>query len=382
MHIAYVCADPGVPVFGAKGCSLHVQSVLRVLLGRGHRVTLLCANQGGDPPPDLGAVAIVPLPRLATRNPATLPAAVQHLAEACREALSRCADLDLIYERHALWSFSAIEAGATCGIPTCLEVNAPLLQEQQQYRTLHHPHLAEELVKRVYQAASTIIAVSSQVAATIRRQCPQVNRLHVVHNGVDVQRFQSRSERHPDQGLSIGFCGSLRPWHGVVDLIDAFAHHSRRQPASRLTIIGDGPEREAIESRIAHHGLQAHVHLSGQVAPDEIPDWLSRLDVGVAPYPALQEMYFSPLKLFEYLAAGLCPVAPRLGDIPDLIEDHRTGLLYDAGDLDQLTAVFDHLSLFPDLHRRIGGLGRALAQERHSWDAVVDRVFDLVDLSA
>lgn len=377
MHIAYVCADPGVPVFGQKGCSVHVQEVLRALLRRGERVTLLCARRGGEPPPDLAAVALRPLPRLPSQQDPGFPMAVQTLAAATDQALLQLDDVALIYERHALWSHRAMELGAERGIPTCLEVNAPLIAEQERYRGLRHPQLARAGVQRAYSAAATIIAVSSQVAASIRHDCPQARRVQVVHNGVDPLRFQAArpvAAGAGRPGLTIGFCGSLRPWHGVVDLIEAFALHHRRHPASRLIVIGDGPEREAVLAAIRRCGLSEPVQMSGPVPPAAIPDWLARLDVGVAPYPNLPELYFSPLKLFEYLAAGVCAVAPRLGDLPSLLQHEDTGILYEPGDRQDLAAVFDRLSAEPESCRRIGARGRELALARYGWDQVVSRI--------
>lgn len=377
MHIAYVCADPGVPVFGQKGCSVHVQEVLRALLRRGERVTLLCARRGGAPPPDLAAVAIRPLPRLPAQQDPGFEVAVQNLAAATAQALLELDAVDLIYERHALWSHRAMELGVECAIPTCLEVNAPLIAEQQRYRDLPHPQLAHSGVQRAYSAAATILAVSTQVAASIRQDCPRAQRVLVVHNGVDALRFQAARPVVAGTGrpgLTIGFCGSLRPWHGVVDLIEAFALHHRRHPASRLIVIGDGPEREPVLAAIRRCRLSEQVQMSGPVPPAAIPDWLARLDVGVAPYPNLPELYFSPLKLFEYLAAGLCAVAPRLGDPPSLLQHEDTGILYEPGDRQALAAVFDRLSDEPHLFRRIGARGRELALARYSWDQVVGRI--------
>ncbi|MFQ5739942.1 MAG: glycosyltransferase family 1 protein, partial [Acidobacteriota bacterium] len=63
MRIAYICADPGVPVFGRKGCSIHVQEVVRGMRKRAARVELFAARLGGDPPPGLESVPIHRLPR-------------------------------------------------------------------------------------------------------------------------------------------------------------------------------------------------------------------------------------------------------------------------------------------------------------------------------
>lgn len=374
MHIAYVCADPGVPVFGRKGCSVHVQEVVRALQRRGDRVTLLAARFGSDRPADLETMQVRPLPRLPSQEDPGFSEAVAALARCTEQELQALTGIDLIYERHSLWSHRAMELGSRWAVPTCLEVNAPLIEEQQRYRALLHPDLARSCVEWAYTAADTILAVSHPVAASIRARVPSHSNVQIVHNGVDVARFApQQKQRLPrdHEGLIFGFCGSLKPWHGVLDLIEAFALHHRHEPRSRLLIIGDGPERAAVSQRIRERQLESQVEMTGSLAPQEIPAQLARLDVGVAPYPALPDLYFSPLKLFEYLAAGACVVAPDLGDIPALIQHGQSGLLYPAGDLQALSAVFNRLSAEPALARQLGENGRQQAWQSHSWDQVV-----------
>ena len=150
MRIAYVCADPGIPVFGQKGCSIHVQEVIRALRHQGAQVELFAVRCEDTPPADLADIIIHPLP--------PIPKVEQDLRE--RMALSMNLDLrmkleqaghfDLIYERYSLWSFSAIEFAQEAKIPGLLEVNAPLIEEQIQYRGLIHQEAAEQDANRVF----------------------------------------------------------------------------------------------------------------------------------------------------------------------------------------------------------------------------------------
>ncbi len=146
MRVAYVCADPGVPVFGKKGCSVHAQEVIRSLRGRGASVELFASRLGGKPPAGLDAVPVHPLPPI----PAGPTAAREQLAlkanHDLRAALTIAGPFDLIYERHSLWSYAGLEYAQECGVPGLLEVNAPLLEEQRRYRHLALPRDAERAV--------------------------------------------------------------------------------------------------------------------------------------------------------------------------------------------------------------------------------------------
>src|SRR5262249_42054172 len=142
MRIAYICADPGVPVFGRKGCSVHLQEILRAFQECGARVELFATRLGGDPPPDLRAVPVHPLPavpkgELAARERAAL-ALNADLDAALRRGTraSGSGRFDLVYERYSLWGQAGMEYAAGVGVPGLLEVNAPLLEEQAEHRGL------------------------------------------------------------------------------------------------------------------------------------------------------------------------------------------------------------------------------------------------------
>src|SRR5512145_2996823 len=120
MRVAWVCADRGVPVFGRKGCSIHVQEVLRALLRRGAEVTLFAARRGGDAPPGLEAVRVEPAGDGEQAPPGDTAAAERACIEAdvrLPERLRAAGPFDLVYERHALFSFGAMEFAQETGVP-------------------------------------------------------------------------------------------------------------------------------------------------------------------------------------------------------------------------------------------------------------------------
>ena len=134
MRIAYLCMDRGVPVFGWTGSSIHVQEVVRGFLAQGARVELFVARTGNDPPPGL---ARVPVHRIAVLLEGPRSALEQSGFAANRDlraALRRGGPFDLVYERYSLWSFAGMESARDMGVPGLLEVNAPLVEQQAQYR--------------------------------------------------------------------------------------------------------------------------------------------------------------------------------------------------------------------------------------------------------
>lgn len=380
MRVAYVCLDPGVPVFGRKGCSIHVQEVVRALRARGHEVVLFAARADSSPPPDLGDLPVQRLTLPAVSDPADRERAALALNARIADELARWGPFDLVYERYSLWSFAAIEFAAARGIPGLLEVNAPLIEEQARHRALVDRAAAERVAAGVFGAASALLAVSEGVAGWLRGYPGASERCHVVPNAVDAARFApplAPSLPTPPGVTTVGFVGTLKPWHGLPVLVEAFARLHAARPATRLLIVGDGGERVTLERDLFARGLRDVVTLTGAVPAERIPGLLASIDIATAPYPDLPGFYFSPLKLFEYMAAGLPVVASAIGQIPEVIEDGVTGVLCPPGDALALTAALLRLHDDAALRRAIGRRARARALRAHTWDAVVDRVLTI-----
>ena len=122
-----------------------------------------------------------------------------------------------------------------------------------------------------------------------------------------------------DEGQAVvTFVGSLKPWHGVEYVIWAAAV---AQVQWQLRIVGDGPQRVPLMDLAQK--LRVDADFRGTVSPSEIPGQLRGSAIGVAPYPETVSAhhYFSPLQVYEYLAAGLPIVASSIGQIPHAVGD-------------------------------------------------------------
>lgn len=378
MRVAYVCMDPGVPVFGRKGSSVHVQSVLRSLLRRGHELDLLACRFDGPPPADLDNVTVHHLPRAGKGEPAARERALAAANGPLDGTLATLGRIDLVYERASLWSWAALEHAERTGTPTVLEVNAPLVEEQARHRDLVDRAGAERAAERQAATASVLAAVSPAVADHLRTAHPgAVARVHVVPNCVDPARFARTPEPDPARPFTIGFVGTLKPWHGLDTLVTAFAALHAARPGARLLVVGDGPGREALEHELAERELGAAATLTGAVEPDAVPGLLGQMDVSVAPYPDLKPFYFSPLKIVESMAAGVPVVASCVGGLEDLIADGRTGRLVPAEDPAALAAALVALAEDHAGRLQMGAAARRETLASRTWDAIIGRVLTL-----
>ncbi|NDJ57583.1 glycosyltransferase family 4 protein [Enterobacteriaceae bacterium 4M9] len=379
MKVAYVCADPGIPVFGQKGASIHIQEVLRVLLRQGAEITLFAQRLGGEVPHEFRTLNIVTLPSLPGADEEMRARAALNANTLLAEHLAAAGPFDVVYERYSLWSHAAITYAHEAGIPSVLEVNAPLPQEQRQYRKLVLEQEAFAVLDNLLNHAAIIIAVSGGVRNWLETFAPAQGKVHVVENGVDPARFAPRADNSERDALTLGFVGTLKPWHGLHTLVDAFILLRQKGYNVTLSIIGDGPQAADLQQRLASSGVSG-AQFHGAVAPEQVPQLLSCVDIAVAPYPQLENFYFSPLKIYEYMAAGLPVITTRVGHLAELVSDGETGLLVAPEDPTALAQAVISLIDNPAQRQRLGNAGRREAEQHHSWTQAVKRIWQLAGL--
>lgn len=375
-RIAYICSDPGVPVFGCKGSSIHVQEVVRALVRTGAQVMLFARKFGGGVPAGLEDVECLGLPSVQEKEPALREQALIETNALIGSFLDLHSPFDMVYERYALWSDAAMAWARRRGVASVLEVNAPLIEEQSKHRGLHDRAAAERIATSVFADADTIIGVSSGVGQYLDDCRVPAEKVHIIPNGVSVDRFDPAS-RPRDGAQVVGFVGTLKPWHGVGTLIKAVQIARGRGVPARLLIVGDGPERPALEAQLKQAGMADMAELTGAVASHNIAPLIARMDVCTAPYPDLQDFYFSPLKIMEYMAAGRATIASRIGDIDGLVTHEENGLLCAPGSADAIADALERLHHDPDLRERLGRNARAKAVAEMGWDSVVARILAL-----
>lgn len=385
-RVAYLSADPGVPAFGTKGASVHVQEIIRAFRDRGASVRLYTARTDDHVPADLLDVPVTLVPvdptgaggeadRELSRQERTARREQRQAQAAHRLAELAVADgADLAYERYSLFSTALAEVTSELGIPGILEVNAPLIEEQATHRHLVDADGARDVLRTQVMAAAVVACVSEPVADWVRRHVPEAgDRIRVTPNGVNTSRIvPGRPEAAGDPVVL--FVGTLKPWHGVEVLLEAAA--VAREPW-RVRIVGDGPQGPALAEQASRLGLD--VDFRGAVAPGDVPAALAGASVAVAPYPAStgsEEQYFSPLKIYEYSAAGLPVVASRVGQVPTIVRDGENGLLVEPSDPAALATAIDALVSDPARARALGGAGRATVEAEHSWAGVLERILE------
>lgn len=209
--------------------------------------------------------------------------------------------------------------------------------------------------------------------------CPQ-DRVFTIWNGVDVGRFRSRDRAAARRRLGLdertpvaGIVAALRPEKQHLLLLEAWSQVVRQNQDALLLIVGEGPERSIIESRLCDLKLSQNVHLLG--TRHDIPEVLSALDLKVLS----SRMEANPASTLEAGACGLPVVAPNVGSLPDTITDGETGLLVKPNDATGLANAITRILASEDRGRSMGKAAQQMVQNRFSLDVMVGGYEALID---
>lgn len=279
---------------------------------------------------------------------------------------------DLIYERYNLYYLAGAALARRAGIPYFLEVNAPLAAERARFGGLRLRALARWAERFVWCAADRVYAVTGVLAEMIARSGVAKARISITPNGIDLAAYPEALCAHrTGESVVLGFTGFVRDWHGLDRVISALAKPGA-DPRLRLVIAGDGPARPALERQAASLSIDARVRFTGLIGRAEIPALVAGFDIALQPRVV---DYASPLKIFEYMAAGRAIVAPDQPNIREILTHEENALLFDPAHDDALWAAVMRLAGDAGLRARLGAAARAsLIRADHTWAGNARRI--------
>lgn len=361
------------------GQGVHLDSLVAALRAEGHEVLLVGpsaydqAGFGGESRTVAMIRRLLPgfateLLELAYTVPATLR--LGRAAAAFRP--------DVIYERYNLFHLAGALVARRRGLPLLLEVNAPLAEERSRFGGLQLKPLARWAERFVWRRATWVLPVTEVLAGHVRAAGVDAARIRVVPNGIDLAEFPAAlASRHAGDGadeLVLGFVGFVRDWHGLDAVVRAIAAH----PGAKrlvLQVVGEGPARAGLERLAAELGVADRVRFTGLASREAIPGQVAAFDVALQPASVA---YASPLKVFEYMAAGRAIVAPDQPNLREVLEDGVTALLFDPAVPGAMWASVLRLVEDEGLRRRLGAAARDAVLARDlTWAGNARRVVAL-----
>jgi glycosyltransferase involved in cell wall biosynthesis len=290
-----------------------------------------------------------------------------------------------IYERHALFNVAGVVAARLLKLPVVVEVNSPLAMEQSRDNKIGFKWLGLKLETWCLNQATQVLAVTTPLKDILVDMGVQAERITVMPNGIDPAHFSSHAQPNAQLaqhlGLQnrvvVGFVGWFREWHGIDKLVSSVAQAAAQNPALALLLIGDGPARPVLEAQIKALGVADRVKITGAVPHTKIPDYLGLVDI--AAQPAANE-YCCPMKVIEYMGMGKAIIAPNQPNLSELISDGIDGLLFQPGNVDDLTRAVARLGQDADMRKRLGAAASAAIETRGLlWSSNAARVVKMLE---
>ena len=210
------------------------------------------------------------------------------------------------------------------------------------------------------------VGVSQPVIDQLRHDGMSAQRSRVISNGIDTQRLKQQTNIDLRQQLQLNnqhfllaTTGSLIQRKGVDLIISAAAQLIKQGLPIHLAVIGDGPERSALEQQAQRLGIRQHIHLLGE---QQNVFGLLKESADLFVSGAREEVF--GLVLAEAGLAKLPVVAPAVGGIPSVVSHGKTGLLVPAEDVAALASAIQQLYMAPALRRKMGLLGHQHVMEK------------------
>jgi glycosyltransferase involved in cell wall biosynthesis len=359
------------------GMGVHIEAMVAALRAAGHEVCVVG-------PPAYNAVALGGESATLARIRRLLPGALGEVAEMAYGLIStarlaraaRAFRPDVVYERANLFHVAGSWTAWRRGVPLLLEVNAPLAEERIRFGRLRLKRLARAAERFVWRCADVVLPVTEVLAGHVTAAGVPRTRIAVVPNGIDFEDFVESSAKAASETVRLGFVGFVRHWHGLDRVLRGLAAW-QGSPRLELTVVGEGPARGGLESLAAELGLTDRVRFTGLATREEIPRLVAGFDIALQPASV---PYASPLKLFEYMAAGKAIIAPDQPNIREVLEHGRTALLFDAANPDSMWQSLETLARDWALRARLGAAAREEVVRRDfTWAGNARRVVALAE---
>jgi glycosyltransferase involved in cell wall biosynthesis len=287
-----------------------------------------------------------------------------------------------IWEQHDLFAGPGRKLAARLGVPLVKYVHAPVVWEARRWgvkRYLWGWFLERFVEAPALRTSDVVLCVSEQVAEKVRALGVAPQKVRVSPMAADPDLFRAapgglRKKLNVEGCFVFGWIGSFRSFHGLDQVVDAFARVHNQLPHARLCLVGDGVERPAIEERVKQHNLGAAVLFLGRKSFLEIPSYLSVFDVAMVSARNVEDFHYSPLKLREYLAAGRAVLGPRAGEIPRVFRENEHLALYEPGRVDELAEKMMTLAADADLRSKLAANGHKFVLETSTWDVELNKL--------
>src|SRR5438445_4273202 len=283
-----------------------------------------------------------------------------------------------VIHAHDLWA-------NLLGVPAAWLARTPIIISSRRYLADldWYTPWRNKIIRTIYRLSTHVIVNSASVRQLlIERDRLPSEKIHVIYNGVDVDRFAGARR---DRGRLLGGVGSgsrliavVANMYGQVKghacLIEAARIVCRAVPSAKFVLVGDGAERPKLEQQVGQVGLEKDFLFLGR--RQDVPELLACCDLSVLP----SEAEGMPNSVLESMAAGIPVVATRVGGTPEIILDGVDGLLVPPRNPPALADAILRVLQDADLARRLSRNGQARMRTHFSYDRLIAQLEQIYSL--
>lgn len=286
----------------------------------------------------------------------------------------------------ALNAIAALRVGRRLGIPVVYEIRAFWEDAAVDHGTSREWGLRYRLTRAMETYALKRVNAATTICEGLRAEIVErgipSSKVTVIPNAVNIVDFNVNEDRDLElakrlgiEGKQVlGFIGSFYAYEGLDILLRALPLMLAKNPSIRVLLVGGGPEAEDLKRLALELGVSDNVIVTGRVPHDEVQRYYNLIDVLV--YPRLKMRLtdlVTPLKPLEAMAQGRLVVASDVGGHRELIDDGKTGVLFEAGNPQALSDRVLDLLAAPQRWPALKQAGRAFVENERNWGASVSR---------
>lgn len=294
---------------------------------------------------------------------------------------------DLVYQRYSLNNYAGLVLSKKAGLPLVIEYNGSFLWTGKHWEGgRSFPRLTGAIEMTNLRHADLVVVVSDVLREELVQRGIPGEKILVNPNCVDPETFSPdvdgsviRKEYGLEGRTVVGFIGTFGAWHGTDVLAAAIKDVVAKHPGAHFLFIGDGTMMQRTREIVARDHVESHATFTGLIPQDQAPRYLAACDILVSPQvpnPDGTPFFGSPTKLFEYMAMGKAIVASDLDQIGKVLEDGRTALLAEPGNVAQLADVIARAACDGRLREELGRNARAEVIRNYAWKSNAGKVIE------
>lgn len=384
MKILYISNDPGIPLYGRKGCSTHVRETCYSLSNAGHEVIVSIPEIGDDKlarpvnyvvPPFFKSKKLGFDLRLYLNN---------YPQWFFFKSLIKKFKPEAIYERYSLYSWVGDSIERKFRLPRIVEINAPMAMQHKD--RLRFPSYAQKIEEKIMRNSEAVIAVSEPLKEYLKELGVDKSKITVMPIAVDPDLFKPdtsgdkiRKQYNLEDKTVYGYVGAFNYYHGIDNIYKLAGHFKKNDMKAVLFIVGGEDYKvEKHKQKIIDANLDNYIIFAGSVSYEILPQYIAAMDIAMI---FGHKHYASPTKLFEYASMEKPIIAPDFPPIRAVLDRGRDSenFIFKPDSDESLIEKADFLYNYPEKRHVLVKKIKDSVLLEHTWESNTLKVIEIFE---